>query len=116
MGLSPKGFFLTVVADDAYSTEEVVTLDKLGRVKTLLLVAWVFALLALIVCAGYLLTVVIVGTLSGHLLSGFIIRGITFLGVIPSTLLALILGVPTFLVFGRLKQMKRAESEEMLTA
>jgi putative membrane protein len=99
---------LTVVGHDGYSTEDAITLEKLGRVKTLLLVAWVFALLALAACAGYLLTVVIIGTLSGHLLQGFIIKGLTFLAILPSTLLVLIFGVPTFLVLGHLKKMKGA--------
>lgn len=76
-------------------------MDRLGRVRTLILVARVFTLLVLIVCAGYFLIDVIKG-------GGFVFWGITFLPVLPGTLLVLIFGVPTFLVFGRLNQIQRA--------
>lgn len=83
-------------------------MGNLNRVKILVLVARLFALLVLAVCAVYWLTGTITGTLSGDLLKGSVLVGITFLGIIPSTLLVLILGAPTYLVFERIKQMKHA--------
>lgn len=86
-------------------------MEKLQSIKTYILIAWIFALLALVgfgFWCGYLLIgVIIIGALLGALTRGLFFAA-PLVAAIPATIIALIFVVPTALVFVRLNRMKRA--------
>ena len=85
-------------------------MEKLHSIKTYVLVAWIFALLALLVWIGYFLIAVIIGAIWSRLIGPYF-AAVAFVAIVPGTILFLVFAVPTILVFVRLNRMKRAADE-----
>ncbi len=86
-------------------------MEKIKDIKTYILIAWIFGILALVgfgFWAAYVIIIDIIWhALLGPLVGGFFAAAM-LVAIIPSLIFSLMFAVPTALVFVRLNRMKRA--------
>ena len=85
-------------------------MEKLQSIKTYILIAWIFTLLALLGLVGYFIVGVIIGTLVSGLTSVYspVVGAAAFVAIIPGIIIILVFAIPTILVFVHLNKMRQS--------
>jgi hypothetical protein len=92
--------------------------QKLGSIKTMMLVGWIFTLLTLIGLCFYLLIAIVMGTVIGGMTNAMIpgVGVFTFGILIFEVIFLAVFTVPTILVFKRISRMRHAVDSGDITA